>query len=156
MRVALASDHAGFLLKQEINTLLASEGHETTDFGTHGEDACDLVDFAYPAALAVGRSEVDRAIMVDGVGYGSAMIANRVRGVDAVVCQDPFCAGLARSHTDSNVLCIGGKIIGSALALAVVETWMRTEFLAGEDKYVRRVAKAREVAERHLRRLDGL
>jgi ribose 5-phosphate isomerase B len=156
MRVALASDHAGFSLKEEIKTLLAGQGHETTDFGTDSEAACDLVDFAYPAALAVGRSEVDRAILVDGVGYGSAMIANRVRGVDAVVCQDPFCAGLARTHTDSNVLCIGGKVIGSALALAVVETWMTTDFLASEPKYVRRVAKAREVAERHLRPLDDV
>jgi ribose 5-phosphate isomerase B len=155
MRVALASDHAGFALKEEVKSLLGGQGHETTDFGTYDEAACDLVDFAYPAALAVGRGEVDRAIMVDGVGYGSAMIANRVRGVDAVVCQDPFCAGLARSHTDSNVLCIGGKIIGSALALAVVETWMTTDFLS-DEKYVRRVGKARAVAERHLRPLDDL
>jgi ribose 5-phosphate isomerase B len=156
MRVALASDHAGFALKEEVKSLLGGQGHETTDFGTYDEAACDLVDFAYPAALAVGRGEVDRAIMVDGVGYGSAMIANRVAGVDAVVCQDPFCAGLARSHTDSNVLCIGGKIIGSALALAVVETWMTTDFLAAEPKYLRRVEKAREIAERHLRPLDDL
>jgi ribose 5-phosphate isomerase B len=156
VRVALASDHAGFSLKEEIKTLLAGQGHQTTDFGTGDEAACDLADFAYPAALAVGRGEVDRAIMVDGVGYGSAMIANRVRGVDAVVCQDPFCAGLARSHSDSNVLCIGGKIIGSALAVAVVETWMTTDFLAGEPKYVRRVAKGREISERHLRPLEDL
>jgi ribose 5-phosphate isomerase B len=154
MRVALASDHAGFALKEEIKAQLAGDGHDVSDFGTGDEASCDLVDFAYPAALAVGRGDVDRAIMVDGVGYGSAMIANRVRGVDAVVCQDPFCAGLARSHSDSNVLCIGGKIIGSALALAVVETWMTTDFLADEPKYARRVAKGREVAERHLRPLE--
>jgi ribose 5-phosphate isomerase B len=156
MRVALASDHAGFALKEEIKALLAGQGHETTDFGTGDEAACDLADFAYPAALAVGRGEVDRAVLVDGVGYGSAMIANRVLGVDAVVCQDPFCAALARSHSDSNVLCIGGKIIGSALALAVVETWMTTEFLAEEPKYVRRVDKGRDIAARHLRPLEEL
>lgn len=154
MRIALASDHAGFALKREVDDWLTGQGHETVDFGTDGEAACDLVDFAYPAALAVGRGEVDRAVMVDGVGYGSAMIANRVRGVDAVVCQDPFCAGLARSHSDSNVLCIGGKIIGSALAMAVLETWMTTDFAADEPKYARRVAKGREIAERHLRPLD--
>ncbi len=156
MRIALASDHAGFALKQEVDAWLAGQGHQTVDFGTDSEAACDLVDFAYPAALAVGRGEVDRAVMVDGVGYGSAMIANRIRGVDAVVCQDPFCAGLARTHSDSNVLCIGGKIIGSALAMAVVETWMRTDFAAGEPKYARRVAKGREIAERHLVPLDRL
>ena len=156
MRVALASDHAGFALKEEITALLTGHGHQVSDFGTGDETSCDLVDFAYPAALAVGRGDVDRAIMVDGVGYGSAMIANRVLGVDAVVCQDPFCAGLARSHSDSNVLCIGGKIIGSALALDVVSTWMTTDFLADEPKYARRVAKGREVASRHLRPLEGL
>ena len=153
MRIALASDHAGFALKEEIQALLAADGHETVDFGTNDESACDLVDFAYPAALAVGRGEVARAVLVDGVGYGSAMIANRIAGVDAVVCQDPFCASLARSHTDSNVLCLGAKIIGSAIAAAVVTTWMTTEFSAEEPKYVRRVEKGRAIAQRHLRPL---
>jgi ribose 5-phosphate isomerase B len=156
MRIALASDHAGFGLKEEITSLLTSRGHETVDCGADDETPTDLVDHAYPAALAVGRGSVDRAVLVDGVGYGSAMIANRVAGVDAVVCQDPFCAALARSHTDSNVLCLGAKIIGSALALAVVETWLTTDFLADDPKYARRVAKAREVAARHLRPLDEL
>ena len=156
MRIALANDHAGYSLKQEVGLLLATMGHETSDFGCHDETACDLPDFVYPAALALGRGEVDRGIMIDGVGYGSAMIANRVRGVDAVVCQDPFCAGLARSHSDSNMLCLGGKIIGSALALEVVATWLSTEFAGDEPKYARRVAKARAIADRHLRPLDDL
>ena len=151
MRIALASDHAGFALKEEIKALLAADGHDAVDFGTTDESACDLVDFAYPAALAVGRGETARAVLIDGVGYGSAMIANRVAGVDAVVCQDPFCASLARSHSDSNVLCLGAKIIGSALAAATVTTWMTTDFLAGEEKYVRRVEKGRAIARRHLR-----
>ena len=156
MRIALASDHAGFPLKQEVMAQLAAAGHETVDFGTNDESACDLSDFAYPAALAVGRGETARAILVDGVGYGSAMIANRIAGVDAVVCQDPFCAALARSHSDSNVLCLGAKIIGSALAAAVVTTWMTTEFLAEEAKYVRRVQKGRAISERHLRPLSEI
>ncbi len=155
MRIVLASDHAGYALKREIAAQLEAAGHETVDVGPHDDQPCDLVDYAYPAALAVGRGEVDRGVMVDGVGYGSAMIANRVAGVDAVVCQDPFCAGLARSHTDSNVLCLGGKIIGSALAAAIVETWMTTDFL-DEEKYRRRVEKGRAVAARHLRPLDDL
>jgi ribose 5-phosphate isomerase B len=156
MRIALASDHAGYGLKEEVKALLASRGHDTFDFGADDESPHDLTDHAYPAALAVGRGEVDRAVLVDGVGYGSAMIANRIAGVDAVVCQDPFCAALARSHTDSNVLCLGGKIIGSALAIAIVEIWMTTDYLADDPKYTRRVAKAREIAARHLRPLDDL
>jgi ribose 5-phosphate isomerase B len=150
MRIALASDHAGFALKQEVDALLRSTGVETEDFGAHDEEACDLSDHVYPAALAVGERRFDRGIFVDGVGYGSALIANRIFGVYAAVCQDPFCATLARSHSDTNVLCIGGKIIGSALALEVVKAWMATDFLGHEDKYRRRVEKVREISEKHL------
>jgi ribose 5-phosphate isomerase B len=153
MRIALASDHAGFSLKEEVKAVLQGQGLEVEDFGTSSEDACDLPDFVYPAALAVGAGEVDRGIFVDGVGYGSALIANRIAGVDAAVCQDPFCATLARSHSNTNVLCIGGKIIGSALALEVVRAWMSTEFLGDVDRYRRRVDKVREISERHLRPL---
>jgi ribose 5-phosphate isomerase B len=153
MRIAMASDHAGFALKQELAAWLTGEGHEVSDFGAESEDAVDLPDTVYPAALAVGRGEAERGVFVDGVGYGSAMIANRILGVDAAVCQDPFCAALARSHSDTNVLCLGGKIIGSALALEIVRVWLTTEPLA-EDKYQRRVRKGREIASRHLRPLD--
>jgi ribose 5-phosphate isomerase B len=150
MRIAVASDHAGFGLKQEIMDVLSKAGHEVEDFGAYDEQPCDLPDRVYPAALAVGEGRAERGIFVDGVGYGSAMIANRIHGVYAAVCQDPFCATLARSHSDTNVLCIGGKIIGSALAHEVVRAWMSTEFLGGEEKYARRVAKVKEISERHL------
>ena len=152
MRIAVASDHAGFALKEEIREVLTGQGHEVVDFGAPSEDAIDLPDTVYPAALAVGAGTVERGIFVDGVGYGSAMIANRVDGVYAAVCQDPFCGGLARSHSDTNVLCLGGKIIGSALAHEIVRVWMATDFL-DEEKYRRRVAKVREITERHLRPL---
>jgi ribose 5-phosphate isomerase B len=152
MRIALANDHAGFSLKEEVKALLRDQA-EIVDFGTKDEEACDLPDFVYPAALAVGKGEVDRGIFVDGVGYGSAMIANKIHGVYAAVCQDPFCAGLARSHSNTNVLCLGGKIIGSALALEIVKTWMTTDFLGGEEKYRRRVQKVTAISERHLKEL---
>jgi ribose 5-phosphate isomerase B len=153
MRIAMANDHAGFSLKMEIKQLLEASGHTLVDFGTHDENPCDLPDFVYPAALAVGRGEVERGIFVDGVGYGSAMIANKISGVYAAVCQDPFCAGLARSHSNTNVLCVGGKIIGSALALEIVRTWMSTDYLGGEVKYRRRVDKVVAIAAEHVRPL---
>jgi ribose 5-phosphate isomerase B len=153
MRIAVASDHAGFSLKEEIKDLLRGRGFDIHDFGTQDEESCDLPDFVYPAALAVGKGRADRGVFVDGVGYGSALIANRIYGVYAAVCQDPFCAALARSHSDTNVLCVGGKIIGSALALEVVNAWMSTDFLGDEDKYTRRVEKVRQISERHLKRL---
>ncbi|NDL68028.1 RpiB/LacA/LacB family sugar-phosphate isomerase [Anaerotalea alkaliphila] len=150
MKIAMACDHAGFGLKEEIKALLQKEGHEVVDFGTDSEASCDLPDYIYPAALAVGRQEVERGIFVDGVGYGSAMIANKVPGVYAAVCQDPFCAQLARSHSDTNVLCIGGKIIGSAIAAEIVKVWMATAFLADVEKYAVRVEKVKEIGRKHL------
>jgi ribose 5-phosphate isomerase B len=152
MKIALASDHAGFALKQEIQALLEAQGHETLDFGAYDENACDLPDSVYPAAQAVSKGLVDRGIFVDGVGYGSAMIANKLHGVYAAVCQDPLCAELARSHSDTNVLCLGGKIIGSVLALEIVRVWMRTEPLS-DEKYRRRVAKVVAINDQNLKPL---
>lgn len=148
MKIIMASDHAGVELKAEIKALLETMGHEVDDMGPYDTTAVDLSDFVYPAALKVSQEKV-RGIFVDGVGYGSALIANRIYGIDAVVCQDPFCAKLAREHTDSNVLCLGGKIIGSALALEIVRTWMTTDFLP-EEKYIRRVEKVKAISEKHL------
>lgn len=157
MRIALASDHAGFALKQEIAEYLVTKGFEPVDFGPSDDEPCDLPDHVYPAALAVARQEVDRGIFVDGVGYGSAMIANKLPDVFAAVAQDPFCAGLARSHSDTNVLCLGGKIIGSALALECVRVWLFTDYLgATEPKYARRVGKVADISARHIRPIGNV
>jgi ribose 5-phosphate isomerase B len=154
IRIALASDHAGFPLKEEIKAALEGSGqHDLTDFGTYSTEAADLSDFVHPAARAVSDGNADRAILVDGVGYGSALIANKLPGVYAAVCQDPFCAGLARSHSDTNVLCLGGKIIGSALALEIVRVWMTTDFLVDEPKYRTRVDKVVQIAEMYVKRV---
>ena len=155
MKIIMASDHAGVDLKLEIKAFLESNGHIVEDMGPYTKDPADLSDYVYPAALAVAKGEADRGIFVDGVGYGSALIANRIYGLDAVVCQDPFCAKLAREHTDSNVLCFGGKIIGSAIALEIVRVWMTTEFLA-EEKYIRRVEKVKAISEKHLKPLSEI
>lgn len=142
MHIALASDHAGRALKEEIKALLNELGHTVVDFGTNTHDPADLPDHVLPGSLAVASGEAERGIFIDGVGYGSAMIANKVPGVFAAVCQDSFCAELARSHSDTNVLCLGGKIIGSAIALEIVKVWMHTPWLGtSEQKYARRVEK---------------
>lgn len=153
MKIAVACDHAGYSLKEEVKKYLESKGHEVLDFGTHSEEACDLPDYIYPAALAVAEGKADRGIFIDGVGYGSALIANKIFGLYAAVCQDPFCAQLARSHSNTNVLCIGAKIIGSAIALETVNTWMNTDFLGDVEKYKIRVDKVIEISERHLKKL---
>ena len=148
MKIAMANDHAGTQLKNQIKAWLEGEGHEVVDFGTYDEQGCDLSDFIYPASMAVAKGECERGIFVDGVGYGSAMIANKISGIYACVCQDPFCASLARQHNDANVLCIGGKIIGGMIAMEIVKTWMATEPLTAE-KYVRRRNKVKKINDRH-------
>jgi ribose 5-phosphate isomerase B len=142
MHIAMASDHAGRVLKEEIKLLLNELGHTVVDFGTNTDDPADLPDHVLPASLAVASREAERGIFIDGVGYGSAIIANKVPGIFAAVCQDSFCAELARSHSDTNVLCLGGKIIGSAIALEIVKVWLQTDWLGtSEPKYARRVEK---------------
>lgn len=153
MKIAMGCDHAGFDLKEEVKKLLTAQGHEILDFGAPSTEACDLPDYVYPAALAVARGEADRGIFIDGVGYGSAMIANRIYGLNAAVCQDPFCAMLARAHSNTNVLCLGAKIIGSAIAIETIRVWMSTEFLT-DEKYQRRVGKVNEIVEKHCKKLD--
>ena len=144
MKIAMANDHAGTSMKYEIKKYLELQGHEVVDFGAYDEESCDLSDFVLKAALAVAKGECDRGIFVDGVGYGSAMIAHKVNGIYACVCQDPFCAMLARQHNDANVLCLGAKIIGGMIAMEIVKTYMSTDPLTA-DKYVRRVKKVQKI-----------
>jgi ribose 5-phosphate isomerase B len=153
MKIAMANDHAGTSMKMEIKAFLEEQGHEVVDFGTYDETSCDLSDFVLPAALAVAKGECDRGIFVDGVGYGSAMIANKVSGIYACVCQDPFCAQLARQHNDANVLCLGAKIIGGMIAMEIVKTYMSTDALTA-DKYVRRVQKVQKINDEYCRPLS--
>lgn len=155
MKIAMANDHAGTAMKKEIMAYLIDQGHEVVDFGTYDEASCDLSDFVYPAALAVGKGECERGIFCDGVGYGSALIANKINGCYAAVCQDPLCATLAREHTDSNILCLGAKIIGGLMAMEVVKTWMTTDPLMA-DKYRNRVKKVCDINDKHCVPLDQI
>jgi ribose 5-phosphate isomerase B len=149
MRIAVASDHAGFDLKQEVVELLRKAGHEVVDFGTNSRESVDFVDFVYPAALAVSRGECERAILVDGAGYPSGIVANMLPHVYAAVANDVFSARLSREHSNTNVLCLGGKVIGGGVAAEIVSTWLEAKFLGG--KYAARVAKVEAIAKRHKR-----
>lgn len=148
MKIAIASDHAGFDLKEEVREFL-KKNHEVIDFGTKSRESCDFSDFVYPAALSVAELKAERAILIDGAGYPSAAIANKIMGLSAAVCQDSFCARLAREHSNTNVLCLGGKIIGSGVALDIINVWLTTPFLGG--RYQKRLDKVREISEKHLK-----
>jgi ribose 5-phosphate isomerase B len=143
LRIAVGADHAGYELKERLKALLAELGHEVVDLGTHGRESCDYPDFARAVGERVARGEVERGILVCGTGIGMAIAANKIPGVRAAVCQDPVAARLARQHNDSNVLALGARLIGPAMAEEVVRVWLETAFAGGRHR--RRVDKIRQL-----------
>jgi ribose 5-phosphate isomerase B len=139
VRIALASDHAGFRYKTLLAKWLKERGHEPVDFGTHSEEPCDYPDFVRPSAEAVASGRCERGIVLGGSGNGEAMAANRVRGVRCAVCWSEETARLARLHNDANVISLGQRLIPEALALRIVEIWLETPFEGG--RHVARIRK---------------
>ncbi|RPJ58467.1 MAG: ribose 5-phosphate isomerase B [Acidobacteria bacterium] len=131
MRIAIASDHAGFRYKTMIAERLRAAGYEVRDFGTNSEEPVDYPDYIRPAARAVAAGECERAIVLGGSGNGEAMTANRLRGVRCAVAWNDESARLARAHNDSNVLSIGQRMVAEDDALAIVEVWLATPFDGG-------------------------
>lgn len=139
MRIAVASDHAGYRYKSIVSDHLRRAGHEVVDFGTQSEEAVDYPDFVRPAALAVSRAECDRGIVFGGSGNGEAMTANRVPGVRCAVVWNDESARLARAHNDANMLSIGERLISERDALRIVDIWLSTPFEGG--RHARRIGK---------------
>jgi ribose 5-phosphate isomerase B len=138
VRVALASDHAGFRYKERLKGLLAERGHQPIDFGTHSEEAVDYPQLIRPAALAVAAGECDRGIVLGGSGNGEAMAANRVRGVRCALCWSRESAELSRRHNDANVLSLGERLLPWDLVVEIVGAWLDTPFEGG--RHGRRIA----------------
>lgn len=134
MRIAVASDHAGFDHKQAIAARLCELGHEVVDFGCHSSEPCDYPTFIRPAAEAVASGACDRAVVFGGSGNGEAIVANRVRGVRCALCWNVDAARFARQHNDANVLSIGQRLVPLPTALAVLETWLTTPFEGGRHE----------------------
>jgi ribose 5-phosphate isomerase B len=142
MRIALASDHAGFRYKAMLARHLASLGHEVVDFGTSSEEPVDYPDVIRPAAQAVARGECERGIVLGGSGNGEAMAANRVKGVRCALCWSEETARLSRQHNDANVISLGQRLISDVQAVAIVAAWLNTPFEGG--RHVRRIQKLDE------------
>jgi len=139
MRILIASDHAGYELKQLVAEYAGNRGHEVVDLGPASGEAVDYPDFAHELAARVGRGEAERGILVCGTGIGMAMAANRHTGVRAALCHDAFTAEAARRHNDANVLCLGGRVTGSGVALQIVDVFLAAPFDGG--RHERRVHK---------------
>jgi len=139
MKIAMASDHAGYRYKEEIKKFLTEKGHEVTDFGTDSPDSCDYPDFIRPAAKAVAKGQCERGIVLGGSGNGEAMVANKVPGIRCALCWDLRSARSAREHNDANVLSMGERTVSISAALAIVDIFLTTEFQGGRHR--RRIEK---------------
>ena len=139
LTIAVGADHGGVALKDAIATRLRDLGHTVNDLGTNSTDAVDYPDFAIAVARAVAGGSAALGIMVDGAGIGSSMAANKVPGARAALCYDITTATNAREHNNANVLTLGGGLIGKALALAIVETFVTVPFAGG--RHAKRVDK---------------
>lgn len=138
-KIAICSDHAGYSLKQEIIRHLNETGVMTDDFGTHSEESCDYPDFAHPCANAVENGTNYPGIAMCGTGNGIAMTLNKHQGIRAALCWNADLARLAREHNDANILVLPARFIDTATALAIVDTFLNTDFEGG--RHERRITK---------------
>ena len=140
MKIAVAADHGGYLLKQELLPLLARLGHDVTDLGTDSTESCDYPEFAQAVGEAVAEGRADRGLLICTTGIGMAMAANKIPGVRAAPAQSPDEVRLSREHNDANVLTLGAKYVDERCATELIRTFLETEFSGGE-RHVRRIAK---------------
>lgn len=145
--IAIGSDHGGFALKGEVIKHLKDNGYEVKDFGTCSAESVDYPDIGLPVAEAVKNGECEKGIVICGTGLGISISANKVPGIRAALCTNSFMARLSREHNDANILALGGRVIGVELALDIVDTWLKTEFLGGRHK--RRVDKIAQIEKKY-------
>lgn len=134
LKIAVASDHGGFCLKEEIKGYLLSKGYEVVDFGADSGESVDYPAFGKIAAVAVSSGEADKGIICCGTGVGISMAANKVKGIRCAVVSDTFSAKMSRAHNDANMLSLGERVVGKGLALEIVEAWLSTEFEGGRHE----------------------
>ena len=148
MKIAVASDHAGFDLKTRIIALLAEMGVPFRDFGSGPGETVDYVDYGVKAMDSLTAGECDRAILFCGTGIGMAVVANKYNGIRATPCWNPFTARVSRSHNDSNCLALGGRTLSPGEAVEIVRVWLETPFEGG--RHERRLAKIVELEKRNF------
>lgn len=139
MKVAIASDHGGNALRKELIELLKEMELDYVDLGPETDDSVDYPDYAKPVAEGVANGTYDRGILVCGTGIGMSIAANKVEGIRCALVHDVYTAHATREHNDSNIIAMGGRVIGGALAREIVKTWLTTEFEGG--RHERRIEK---------------
>jgi RpiB/LacA/LacB family sugar-phosphate isomerase len=147
MKIAIGADHAGFQLKENVKALLTKLKHEIVDLGTGGTEPVDYPDFAEAVGLAVRDGNATRGILVCGSGVGASVAANKVAGVRAGLCHDHYSAHQGVEHDDMNVLVMGGRVIGEAVAIELVRAFLDSKY-SGDDRHERRLRKIKAIEER--------
>jgi ribose 5-phosphate isomerase B len=151
MQIVLGSDHAGFELKQELTALVQSLGHAVSDVGAHRlEPSDDYPDFADALGQAVVQKRAERGIMICGSGVGASVACNKIPGIRAGTCHDTYSAHQGVEHDDMNVIVLGARIVGSALAAEIVRAFLAARF-SGEERHVRRLKKVQAIEQRYLK-----
>ena len=135
MHIAIGADQGGYELKEKIAEFLVGEGHEILDLGIHELKSIDYPDIAQEVASAVAAGEADRGIVICGTGLGVSIAANKVPGIRAALCTNCYMARMAREHNDAQILCLGGRVTGSGLALDIVQTFLAGEFEEGRHAW---------------------
>ena len=140
MKIAIGCDHGALELKNTVKAHLESKGYTVEDFGTHTLDSCDYPDFAGAAAKAVASGACDKGIVLCTTGIGVSIAANKVKGIRCALLSDVMSARLTREHNDTNMMAIGAGVVGTMLALEIVDTWVGTEF-SHQERHQRRIDK---------------
>ena len=147
MKIGIGNDHSALELKAEIIDFLKEKGHEVVDYGTNSPESCDYPIYGEKVVRAVAAGEVEKGILIWGTGLGISLAANKVEGIRAVVCSEPFTAKMARVHNDCNILAFGARVVGAELAKMIVDTWLNTEFEGG--RHQRRVDLIMDIERRN-------
>jgi len=134
MKIGIGNDHSALELKAEIISFLKEKGHEVVDYGTNSSESCDYPVYGEIVARAVAAGEVEQGILICGTGLGISLAANKVKGIRAAVCSEPFTAKMARVHNNCNILAFGARVVGAELAKMIVETWLDAEFEGGRHQ----------------------
>ena len=142
-KIAIASDHGGFDLKENVIAQLRDKNWEVDDFGPANDDSVDYPDYGVKLVEAILENNIQRGILICGTGLGMSIVVNRFPGIRGALCTDTYMAKMCRKHNDSNILILGGRVVGKGLAAEIVETWLKTNFEGG--RHQRRLDKINEI-----------
>ena len=146
MKIGIGSDHAAFAMKEEIKAYLILQGHEVTDYGTYSEARCDYPVYGEKVARAVKAGEVERGVLICGTGIGISLAANKVKGIRAAVCSEPYSAAMSVRHNNAQIIAFGARVVGTDVAHTIVDAFLNAEFEGG--RHANRVALIEAIEEK--------